>query len=376
MPEETNLMFNRDANSFTSNRRYRAAAAALIVLPVLLTGACGQKDAKVAEERAINVQVKAVETKSLRPFIETIGSLKAFEQVVASSEIEGILKTANVEEGTFVSKGALIATIEDRDYASELRRVEAALRQAEATHVNAKAEYSRKETLYKEELVTRQQFDDVVTRLALAEAEFDRAKEALAIARERYSKTRILAPMAGYISEKKISQGEYVRNGSPLYVLVQTDPLKLLFTVSEKEIGRLKVNQEVQLRVDAYPDKEFRGRVSIIYPTMDERTRSLQVEARVSNPDRLLKPGLFAKVILFTAEAKDTLVIPVTSVLYEGKKLKAFVTEGDRAKEKMIQVGNKYDDLLEVTDGLKSGEMLVIAGQQNLSEGAKVNVAR
>ena len=125
----------------------------------------------MAEERAINVQVKAVETKSLRPFIETIGSLKAFEQVIASSEIEGILKTANVEEGTFVSKGALIATIEDRDYASELRRVEAALRQAEATRVNAKAEYSRKETLYKEELVTRQQFDDVVTRLALAEAE-------------------------------------------------------------------------------------------------------------------------------------------------------------------------------------------------------------
>jgi RND family efflux transporter MFP subunit len=369
-------MLNRDSNSLTTTRRFRAAAVILLLLPVLLLGACGKKDSKVAEERAINVQIKAAETKSLRPFIDTIGSLKAFEQVIASSEIEGILRTTNVEEGAFVSKGALLATVDDRDYASELRRVEYALKQAEATLVNTKAEFGRKEALYKEELVTKQQFDDVAMRMAVSDAEVERSRAALAIARERYAKTRILAPMAGYISEKKISQGEYVRNGTPLYVLVQIDPLKLLFTVSEKEIGRLKVNQEVLLRVDAYPDKEFKGRVSIIYPTMDERTRSLQVEARVSNPDRLLKPGLFAKVILYTAEMRDTLVIPVTSVLYEGKKLKVFVAEGDRAKERIIQVGNKYDDVLEVTDGLKSGEMLVVAGQQNLSEGAKLNVAR
>jgi membrane fusion protein (multidrug efflux system) len=347
-----------------------------MILSAFLLGGCGQKEAKIADERAINVQIKTIETKSLRPFIETIGSLKAFEQVVASSEIEGILKTANVEEGTFVSKGSLIATVEDRDYASELRRVEAALRQADATLVNAKAEYSRKETLYKEELVTRQQFDDVVTRLALAEAEVDRAKEALAIARERYSKTRILAPMAGFISEKKISQGEFVRNGTPLYVLVQIDPLKLLFTVSEKDIGKLKVNQDVQFLVDSYPGREFKGKVSIIYPTMDDRTRTLQVEARAANPERLLKPGLFAKVILYTAETEDKVVVPVTSILYEGKSMKVYVVEGDRARLRNVKLGSKYDDLMEVVEGLKGGEVLVVAGQQNLAEGAKVNVAR
>lgn len=358
-----------------STRRFVVVAGAAI-LSVFLMGGCGPKEAKLADERAINVQTKPIEVKSLRPFIETIGSLKAFEQVVVSSEIEGILKTANVEEGTFVSKGALIATIEDRDYASELRRVEAALRQAEATLLNAKAEHSRKETLYKEELVTRQQFDDVVTRLALAEAEVDRAKEALAIARERYAKTRILAPMAGFISEKKISQGEFVKNGTPLYVLVQIDPLKLLFTVSEKDIGKLKISQDVQFLVDSYPGREFTGKVSIIYPTMDERTRTLQVEARAANPERLLKPGLFAKVILYTAEPQDKVVIPVTSILYEGKNMKVFVVEGDRAKLRNVKLGNKYEDLMEVVEGLQGGEVLVVAGQQNLAEGAKVNVAR
>jgi len=375
-PEGLYFMLNRTRGSFSiSTRRYTFVACAMILSAFLVSG-CGQKDTKVADERSINVQTKTIETKSLRPFIETIGSLKAFEQVVVSSEIEGILKTANVEEGTFVSKGALIATIEDRDYASELRRVEAAQRQAEATLANAKAEHKRKETLYKEELVTRQQFDDVVTRLALAEAEVDRAKEALAIARERYSKTRILAPMAGFISEKKISQGEFVRNGTPLYVLVQIDPLKLLFTVSEKDIGKLKVNQDVQFLVDSYPGREFKGRVSIIYPTMDERTRTLQVEARAANPERLLKPGLFAKVILYTAEARDTVVVPVTAILYEGKNMKVYVVDGDRARLRNVKLGSKYDDLMEIVEGVKGGEVLVVAGQQNLAEGAKVNVAR
>lgn len=358
-----------------TNGRQATLAVVFLLLPVLLIGACGKTEKKL-EERAINVQLQTVETKSLRPFIESIGTLKAFEQVVVSSEIEGILRTANVEEGMFVPKGSLLATIDDRDYASELRRVEFALKQAEATLINAKAEYGRKEALYKEELVTKQQFDDVATRLAVADAEVQRSISALAIAKERYAKTRVLSPMPSYVSEKKISQGEYVRNGTPLYTIVQIDPLKLLFTVSEKDIGKLKFGQDVQFKVDSYPGREFTGKVSIIYPTLDERTRSLQVEARAANPEKLLKPGLFTKVILYTTQARDTIVVPVTSVLYEGKKLKVFVAEADRAKERVIQVGNKYDDVLEVTDGLKSGEMLVVAGQQNLSEGAKLNVAR
>jgi membrane fusion protein (multidrug efflux system) len=357
------------------NRRRAVLAALPLLLAVLFLGACTKKETKL-EERAVNVHLQAVAMQSLRPFIEAIGTLKAFEQVVVSSEIEGILRTANVEEGMFVAKGTLLATVDDRDYASELRRVEFSLKQAEATLVNARAEYGRKESLYKEELVTRQQFDDVVTRLAVADAEVERSKSALAIAKERYAKTRILSPMPAYISEKKISQGEYVRNGTPLYTIVQIDPLKLLFTVSEKDIGKLKVGQDIHFKVDAFPEKDFTGKVSIIYPTLDERTRSLMVEARAPNAERLLKPGLFTKVILYTAEARETIVVPVTSVLYEGKNLKVFVAEGDRAKERIVKVGNKYDDVLEVTEGLKPGEMLVVAGHQNLSEGAKLNVAR
>lgn len=352
-----------------------AISLGFLFLSILL-GGCGQKEAKVLEERIVKVQVQTVQTKSLRPFVDAIGTMKSFEQVAVSSEVDGILKNVYAEEGSQVSKGALLAAIDDRDYVNELRRMEAALRQAEATQKNMKAEYARKEALYKEELVTRQQYDDVATRLALSDSEVDRARAALNITRERLSKTRVYAPMAGFISEKRVSAGDYVRNGSHIYTLVQIDPIKLLFTVSEKDIGKLKMNQDVVLRVDAFPDREFKGKVSIIYPTLDEKTRALQVEARIPNVERLLKPGLFARAKLYTGKEKEMVVIPITSLLYQDGKIKVFIVERDRAKEKEVKTGEKYGEWMEIAEGLRKGDALIVMGQQNLSEGIKVNVAR
>jgi len=137
----------------------------------------------------------------------------------------------------------------------------------------------------------------------------------------------------------------------------------------------LKINQDILLTVDAFPDKEFKGKVNIIYPSLEERTRTLQVEALVPNPGELLKPSLFAHVTLYTADARDTVLIPATSLLYEAEKVKVFVLEGDRTKEREVKPGNKYGDMMGIMEGLKEGELVVTVGQQNLFENAKVNVA-
>jgi RND family efflux transporter MFP subunit len=100
------------------------------------------------------------------------------------------------------------------------------------------------------------------------------------------------------------------------------------------------------------------------------------VEALVPNPNEVLKPGLYAKVILYTGEAKDTIVVPVTSLLYEAEKVRVFVVEGDRAKERNVKLGSKYGELMEIVEGIKEGEKVVVAGQQTLSEGAKVAVQK
>jgi RND family efflux transporter MFP subunit len=340
---------------------------------LFLTG-CKNKEAKTAEEKTFNVQIQATETKPLRPFIEATGTLNPNEEVFISTEVDGILKSVKVDEGVHVSKGMMLAMIDDTDYGNEVKRDEALLKQAEASHANAKLEFQRKEALYKEELVTQQQFDDVSTRLSLAEAEIDRVKAALSIAKQKLAKTRIYSPLACVVKEVKVSMGDFVKNGTQLFVIIQSNPLKLHFAVPEKDVGKLKAGQDVILKVDAFPDKEFKGKASIIYPSLDDKTRTLMVEALVPNPNEILKPGFFAKVILYTGEARNTIVVPVTSILYEAEAMRVFVVEGDRSKERKVKLGNKYGEFMEVVEGLKEGEKVVVAGQQTLSENAKVSV--
>jgi RND family efflux transporter MFP subunit len=343
----------------------------LCALSIVLAGGCRKKESK-PPERVFNVQVAGVELRRLRPFLEATGTLYPYEEVTVSAEIEGLVRTVRAEEGTVVARGALLATIDDTEFSHEAIRAQAAVKQTEATLANTKLEFQRKEALFREELVTRQQYDDVSTRLVLSEAEVERAKAALSIARQKLSKTRIHAPLAGAVKEKKVSVGDFVKNGTPLLVLIQPDPIKLKFSVPERETGRLALGQDVTFGVEAFPGRQFRGKISVIYPSIEEKTRTLTVEALVPNGGAALKPGLFAKVTLFTGPERGTVVVPITSLLYEGEKVRVFVVEGDRASERPVKIGSKYGEAMEIIEGLREGEKVVLAGQQNLSEGAKV----
>jgi len=185
-----------------------------------------------------------------------------------------------------------------------------------------------------------------------------------------------------------------VRNGTPLFTIIQTNPVKLDFTINEKDLGEIKKGQDVLLKVYAFPDMGFNGRLNIIYPNIDERTRTVKVEALVPNDEGLLKPGFFAKVMLYTGHAKDIILVPVTSLLYEEEKIKVFVVEGDKARERFVKIGQKYrlqsevrsresevgsleseiTEFVEVVKGLKEDEKVVVVGQQNLFEGAKIKI--
>jgi len=370
----------------SSSRRYCLSGfpCAAAVIPILIAflcimltfAGCSGKEEKIVKEKVVNVRTTLVEKRSLKPFVESVGTLKPDEEVNVSSEIDGIMKGLKVQEGSMVAKGMLLAQINDTDYRLEVSRAEAALRQANASLANAKVEFERKEALYKEELVTRQQFDDVVARRLLAEGDVDRAKGTLDLAKEKLGRTRIYAPISGAVKERRVTVGDYIRNGTSLLVLVKNNPIKLSFTVTERDVARLKIGQECTFKVDSFPDREFKGKLNAIYPALEERTRSLQAEVLVPNPQMLLKPGLFARVTLYTGSATDTVVVPITALLYETSRIKVFVTENGKAREQFVKAGSKYGEFMEIVEGLKGGEQLVVVGQNNLVQGVKVNVAR
>jgi RND family efflux transporter MFP subunit len=363
----------------SDRRRIRAGSVVMAILlaaGISLNIGCKKQEQKVAKEKAVNVRVWTAETRSLRPFVESIGTLKPYDEVSVSSEVDGILKSIQVDEGSPVSRGQLIAEIKDTDYRLAEEQVTAALKQAQASLANSKLEYQRKEALYREELVTRQQFDDIAARLALAQGDVERAKAGLDLAHEKLIKTKIFSPMAGSVKEKKVTAGDYIRNGTFLVSIIRTDLLKLSFSVPEKDIGSLREGQDVVFTVDSFPGREFRGKVKTIYPSLEEKTRSLQVEAVATNADRNLKPGLFTRVTLYTGPARDTVVAPITALLYDNSTTKLFVVERDRAKERKVRIGRKYGEFMEIVEGLKEKEIVVTVGQNNLMEGVLVNVAR
>jgi membrane fusion protein (multidrug efflux system) len=361
-------------------RRVRVGSAVVmaILLGVAVTAnlGCNKQEQKAVKERAVNVRVWTAENRQLRPFVESIGTLNPYDMVTVSSELDGILKSIHVDEGSSVTRGQLIAEIKETDYQLAVEQAAAALKQAEAALANAKLEHQRKESLFKEELVTKQQFDDIVARLALAQGDVERAGAGLDMAKEKLTKTKIFAPMAGSVKEKKVTAGDYVRNGTFMVSIIRTDLLKLSFSVSEKDVGSLREGQDVSFVVDAFPGREFRGQVKTIYPSLEEKTRSLQVEAVVANTERNLKPGLFARVTLYTGPARGTIVAPITALLYDNSTTKLFVVEGDRARERKVRIGRKYGEFMEIVEGLKEKEIVVTVGQNNLMEGVLVNVAR
>jgi len=132
--------------------------------------------------------------------------------------------------------------------------------------------------------------------------------------------------------------------------------------------------------VDSFPDQTFTGEVKTIYPNLEETTRTLKVDASVPNSNHILKPGLFANVILYTDIAKDVLLLPVISILYDDSKTKVFVLEkkgvDDVVREQEVVTGTQYGDLMEITEGVQEKEIVVTAGQQNLAEGVTVHVDR
>ena len=343
---------------------------------VLLGAGCTKKKEEVKAEKIINIKVITTQKMPVRPYVEAVGTLEPWDEVIISPEVDGIIKEIPVEEGFPVTKGMFLLKINDIDYRLGVQTAEAALGQAQAGLNNAKIMFDRMEALYKQSGVSKQDFDNASTRLDVSVQDVERAKAALSIAKERLSRVILRSPINGMIKQKAVTTGMFVKTGMPLLNLIQIDPLFLTFSVTEKDVGTLKRGQDVVFSVDAFPNREFKGKVDIIYPNVDEHSRMLKVEALIPNRSLELKPGFFSRVKVYTGAQKDVVLIPITSILYEGTKARVFLNENNKARERYLKLGRKYGEMMEITEGLQSGEKLVVVGQNTLTDGVNVRVVK
>jgi len=204
-----------------------------------------------------------------------------------------------------------------------------------------------------------------------AEAGAQQAEVALGLAKIRLDDCTIKAPISGMISKRFVDVGAMVGPTQPLVSIVDVDTVKLLTHVNDEDIDLVKSAQRVAVKVDTYLDKVFEVKEINISPAMDPLSRKIEVEIKISNPDYLMKPGMFPRIRLLV-QRNNTLLIPKEAVMEKDQRKEVFVVRDARVHLSRISIGLEKDDLVEIMSGLKEGETVVVAGQPSLKDGDKV----
>jgi membrane fusion protein (multidrug efflux system) len=222
--------------------------------------------------------------------------------------------------------------------------------------------------------IAESQLESDRAALRVAHAEVKRRDATLGIMKKRLADTTIRASMTGVVAKRLVNAGEYVKENTPVFNVVALDPLKYTGTVSERFAPDLRGGQRLELTVEAYPGQTFAGTVTRLAPAVEVQTRSLALEAQVSNKDGRLRPGFFAKGLVRTRKEASVAFVPAETVVYFVGITKVFVIKDGKAEERQVKAGIRQGGLVEIVDGLKPGETVAASNLSQLFTGAPVTV--
>lgn len=337
----------------------------------LLTGliACGEKKKSSsggpgpagAKPPALRVDAFVVERRNLSENLELPGTLIANEATEIHPEISGRLVQLNVSEGRQVGQGTVLARIYDADLQAQLKKLQVQLGIAEQTE-------KRSAELLRIQGISQQDYD-------LSLLNVNNIKADMELVRANLSKTIIRAPFNGKLGLKNISPGAYVTPATVIATIRQTSQLKLDFTLPEKYTGRMKVGQTVSFQVEGN-DKVYEARVAALESGVSEDTRSLRVRALVTSKDEALLPGAFAKVQTRFAPDTNAIMIPTQAVLPQARGKKAVLYNGGVARFADITTGSRDTSYIQVTQGLKPGDTILVTGLLSVRPESKVQLGK
>ena len=334
----------------------------MLLLQGCMSQAVGSEDGEeVVEDPAIPVEAATVSKGDMAAYYSGTATLEADDQAVVVSQITGVVLEINAEEGDYVEAGQVLARVETDRYRLAVEKANATLNRLET-------DYERKKELFEKKLVSAEDFE-------LVSAEFQVQKAAYDLARLDLQYTSIRAPISGYVSVRLVRVGNLVKLHDPVYKVISYDPLLAVLHVPERELRVLRNGLEVSVALDAWPGEMFSGEIIRISPVVDPNTGTFRVTAQITDHDEMLKPGLFGRVEILYDLHEDVPVIPRSAVITEDERSHVFVIDGEgSASRRNVQLGYERSGLIEVRDGVKSGETVVTAGKGSLSDGAKVEV--
>jgi membrane fusion protein, multidrug efflux system len=341
-----------------------------ILVPVMgiLLSACssgaGNQEMNGESERVESVRIFEITSSEISRSITYSAQLQANREVYLASASPGRISRIHVEPGQRVAEGQLLVEMDQTQ-----------LQQAMLQLQSLEVDYRRLDTLRRVGSVSQQQYDQVKTQYDLAKSNVEFLKE----------NTRLLAPFSGTVSGKYYENGEMF-SGAPntpagkaaIVSLVQTTRLKALVNLAERYYPYIQPGMEVVFTSDMYTEETFGGTVATIYPTIEPATRTFKIEVALPNPGNKLRPGMFARASM-DLDQLEAFVVPALAVmkLQGSNERYVFLEENGKAKRVVVEMGDRYDDMVElVSDEIHEGDRLIIAGQARLLDGMEVQVVR
>ena len=361
------------------------SALAVIVSSCSGEGNKAQKSKDVSQN-VLKINTAAAVGRSLHRTIEITGTLAPWEEIVVGNETPGTVDKIFVDLGDKVEVGKLILKLNQQDARANLESAEAlldtnirALERAKAVWTDAELNLKRYMNLFTEGVASISQRDAVQTQynvadaqLKQAEAQVNHAKAQANLARKHLADTEIRSPIAGHIKKKLVSAGEVLKDKTPLFIVVKNDPLKFQGSVPESFAPHIRIDQDIVIYIDAFPNESLSGKIIRTSPSIDIQTRTLSIEALIPNPKSSLKSGFFAKAVIVMKEEKDIPFIPEASVYSFAGINKVYVIAEGMARERSVKTGMRDAGMVEITNGLKPGEIVATTGLDQLFEGAKI----
>lgn len=324
-------------------------------------GSDGNDAQAETEDPAIPVEAATVVSEDVAAVYSGTATLEADEQATVVSQITGVVLEIFVEEGDFVEAGQVLARVETDRYRLKVEQAEAALKRLET-------DFQRKKELFERELVSADDFERVGAELQAQKALYE-------LARLDLEYTSIRAPISGFIAERMIRSGNLVALHDPVYRVTSYDPLLAVLHVPERELRVMRKGLEVYMALDAWPGEQFAGEIIRMSPVIDPATGTFRVTAAIQDHDGKLKPGLFGRVEILYDLHENVPVIPRSAVITEDERSHVFVVGADgSAIRRLVKLGYERAGVIEVVDGLRSGETVVTAGKGSLSDGARVEI--
>ena len=320
-------------------------------------------DSKAPDEtiQGVPVEVTRAVTGEISSYILLSSTIETESRVDIYSQAPGLVDRILVEEGDHVSKGSVLARLDDKEYALDEAKAEVAFHKLEN-------EFKRLEHMHHDELISVEEFENAGYERRRAELEWQKTKLLLEY-------TRIESPINGVVSERMINIGDRITTNAKVFSIVNLDSLIAVVYVPEREINRVGIGQDVKISSGFLEDEEISGWVKRISPVVDPNSGTFKVTIGLEGSAMKVRPGMFVNVYIVTGTHGDAILVPRDAIVYDGGREYIFLASEESTATKIErEKGFSNNQIVEVLSGVEHDDMVIVVGQSGIKDGAKVTI--